>query len=153
MIRSFRYLGLDSGVYWQAGTWLAAAEIAFRLNPRHPPFYNAFFPTSSFISGVTVKRHSSRQRNFGTPARHLRDMGWRAAAYGHLGQIEEAQRCGELFLQSLSSLWRGDPTAGPDEYVDWIMDSRTCDGRRTWSACARACASPGCRPERFLSQG
>ena len=56
------------------------------------------------------------------PERHLRDMAWRAAAYGHLGRIEDAHRCGELAIQSVSSLWRGDPTAGPEDYADWLID-------------------------------
>ena len=102
---------------------LAAAEIAFKLNPRHPPFYNSLFARVLFHLGRYSEAATLfEQRNFGTPLRDLWDMGWRAAAYGHLGQIEEARQCGELFIQSLSRLWRGDPTAGPEEYVDWIID-------------------------------
>jgi adenylate cyclase len=102
---------------------LAAAEIAFKLNPRHPPFYNSLLARVLFQLGRYNEAATLfGQRNFGTPLRDLWDMGWRAAAYGHLGQIEEARQCGELFIQSLSRLWRGDPTAGPEEYVDWIID-------------------------------
>jgi hypothetical protein len=49
-------------------------------------------------------------------------MGWRAAAYGHLGRIEEARRCAETFVRSVRSYWRGDPSAGPSEYVNWLVD-------------------------------
>ena len=27
-----------------------------------------------------------------------------------------------MVIQSLTSLWRGDPTAGPADYVDWLID-------------------------------
>lgn len=49
-------------------------------------------------------------------------MAWRAAAYGHLGRLEEARRCAETFVQSVRSYWRGDPSAGPSEYVNWLVD-------------------------------
>ena len=49
-------------------------------------------------------------------------MAWRAATYGHLGRVEEAQHFGGLFVQSATSLWLGDPRAGPAEYVDWFVD-------------------------------
>ena len=65
---------------------------------------------------------SFEKLTFDYPERHPRDMAWRAAAYGHLGRIEDAQRCGELVIQSLTGLWRGDPTAGPADYVDWLIE-------------------------------
>ncbi len=50
-------------------------------------------------------------------------MTWRAAAYGHLGRIEEAKGwCGDVFVQAVRTLWIGDPVAGPAEYVDWHID-------------------------------
>ncbi|KAB0266281.1 adenylate/guanylate cyclase domain-containing protein [Microvirga brassicacearum] len=102
---------------------LCAAEIAFRLNPRHPYWYNYYFSRILFLLG----RYSEvatllERRTIDAPARHPRDMAWRAAACGHLGRIEEAQRCAEIFVQSVRSYWRGDPAAGPSEYVDWVVD-------------------------------
>ena len=103
---------------------LAVAEIAFKLNPRYPGWYNALLARILFQLGrydeaalIFFEKLTSDD-----PGRHPRDMAWRAAAYGHLGRIEEAQQCGELVIQSLRSLWRGDPTAGPEDYVDWIID-------------------------------
>jgi adenylate cyclase len=102
---------------------LPAAQIAFRINPRHPNWYNYYLSRILFQLG----RYSEaavllEQRTFDSPTRHPRDLAWRAAAYGHLGRIEEAQRCGEVFEQAVRGLWRGDPTAGPNEYVDWVVD-------------------------------
>jgi adenylate cyclase len=102
---------------------LAAAELAIRLNPQYPPWYNYYVSRILFQLGryqeavVLLER-----RTFDTPERHPRDMAWRAAAYSHLGRIEEARRCGAVFLRAVSSLWHGDPAAGPAEYVDWLID-------------------------------
>ena len=102
---------------------LPAAETAYRLNPRQPGWYNYYLSHILFQLGRYGEAAALlEQRTFDNPARHPRDMAWRAAAYGHLGRIEDAQRCGEVFIQSLSGFWRGDPTAGPAEYVDWLVD-------------------------------
>ena len=102
---------------------LAVAEIAFKLNPRHPGWYNALLARILFQLGRYDEAALIFEKlTFDDPGRHPRDMAWRAAAYGHLGRIEEAQQCGKLVIQSLSSLWRGDPTAGPEDYVDWLID-------------------------------
>jgi tetratricopeptide (TPR) repeat protein len=102
---------------------LPAAEIALRLNPCHPSWYNYYLSRILFQLGrdgetVTLLE----QRTIDAPARHPRDMAWRAAACAHLGRIEEARRCAETFVQSVRSYWRGDPAAGPREYVDWLVD-------------------------------
>jgi adenylate cyclase len=103
---------------------LAAAELASRLNPRHPAWYESIRGRMLFLLG----RHAEaaprlESLNFPhAPLRHLRDVAWLAAAYGHLGRIEDARRRGESFLLSAASLWRGNPGAGPAEYVDWLVD-------------------------------
>ena len=102
---------------------LPAAEIAFRLNPRHPSWHNFYLSRILFQLGRYSEVASLlEQRIFEAPARHLRDVAWRAAACGHVNRIEEAQRCGELFIGYASSCWRGEPTAGPAEYVDWLIE-------------------------------
>jgi len=57
------------------------------------------------------------------PLAHPRDVAWRAAACGHLGRTEEAQRCAVMFLDAVRRAWRGDPAAGPAEYADWLVDT------------------------------
>ncbi len=133
---------------------LPAAQIAFRINPRHPSWYNYYLSHILFQLG----RYSEaavllEQRTFDSPTRHPRDMAWRAAAYAHLGRIEEAKRCGEVFVRAVSGLWRGDPTAGPAEYVDCLSISPICVSRRTWRACARVYVLPACRPETEWRRG
>jgi adenylate cyclase len=102
---------------------LPAAEIAFKLNPRHPGFYEHFLSRLLFQLGRYAEAAPLlEQRNFITPVRHLRDVAWRAATYGHLGRIAEAQHYGHLFLESAATLWRGDPKADAAAFVDWIVD-------------------------------
>ena len=98
---------------------VAVAEIAFKLNPRRPGWYNALLARFLFQLGRYNEAALIFEKlTFDSPGRHARDMGWRAAAYSHLGRIDEAQQCGKLVIQSLRSLWRGEPTAGPEDYVD-----------------------------------
>lgn len=102
---------------------MSAAEIAFRLNPHHPNWYNYFLSRILFQLGRYSEVTTLLERcTIDAPARHPRDMAWRAAACGHLGRIEEAQRCADIFVQSVGNYWRGDPAAGPREYVDWVVD-------------------------------
>jgi tetratricopeptide (TPR) repeat protein len=102
---------------------LAAVEVALRLNPCHPTWYNYYRSHILFQLGRDGEAAGLlEQRTMDVPARHPRDMAWRAAAYGHLGRIEEARQCAATFVESVRSYWRGDPGAGPREYVDWLVD-------------------------------
>jgi adenylate cyclase len=102
---------------------LPAAEIAFRLNPCRPGWYNYFFAHVLFQLGRYDEANARlEQLTFGTPARHPRYMAWRASACGHLGRIQEAQQCAEIFIEGVRSCWRGDPDAGPSQFVDWVVD-------------------------------
>lgn len=103
---------------------LVAAEMAIRLNPLYPGWYNYFrsrllFNLERFGEATTLFEQST----FDSPSKHPRDMAWRAASYGHLGRTDEAKRCGEIFVQSIGGLWRGETAAGAAEYVDWLVDT------------------------------
>ncbi|HEX2113497.1 MAG TPA: adenylate/guanylate cyclase domain-containing protein [Alphaproteobacteria bacterium] len=102
---------------------LPAAELAFRLNPRHPAWYNYYLSRILFL----LHRYEEvatllDQRTFRAPEKHPRDVAWRAAACAHLGRIEEARRCAEWFLEGVRQLWRGDRSAGARDYVNWLVD-------------------------------
>jgi tetratricopeptide (TPR) repeat protein len=102
---------------------LPAAEIAQRLSPCHPSWYNYYISHILFQLGRDKEAAELfEERTMDAPARHPRDMAWRAAAYAHLGRLQEARQCAETFVQSVRSYWRGDPGAGPREYVDWLVD-------------------------------
>ncbi|WP_348649104.1 MULTISPECIES: adenylate/guanylate cyclase domain-containing protein [Rhizobium] len=102
---------------------LIGAEIAYRLNPLYPGWYNYYKSRLLF----QVERYQEaaillEQRTFDTPEREPRDMAWRAAAYAHLGRIDDAMKCGKVFLEAVGRRWCGDPEAGPADYVNWLVD-------------------------------
>jgi adenylate cyclase len=102
---------------------LPAAELAMRLNPRYPRYYEHFRSRILFLARRHAEAAAVLERiTAGAPLEHPRDMAWRAAACGHLGQAEEARRCGGLFIEAVRRAWRGDPVAGPVEYVDWVVE-------------------------------
>jgi TolB-like protein/class 3 adenylate cyclase len=103
---------------------LSAAELAFRLNPRHPQWYGGFLSRILFLLGryeETVKRLEFRMRD--TPTQHRRDMAWLAAAYGSIEHSDLAKQCADWLVEGVRQVWRGDPNAGPRDYVDWIVDN------------------------------
>ncbi|MCA1408172.1 hypothetical protein I6F26_28590 [Ensifer sp. IC3342] len=104
---------------------LPAAEIAVRLNPCHPSWYNYFFSHILFGLGRDQEAADLLKRLIAdAPARrHPRFMALRAAACGHLGRIEEAQQCASISIEAVGKYWNGDPAAGPREYVAWLVDA------------------------------
>src|SRR4051794_2208178 len=73
---------------------LPAAELAMRLNPRRPRYYEHYLSRILFLArrhaeALTVLERITAE----APLAHPRDVAWRAAACGHLGRTEEARRC------------------------------------------------------------
>jgi TolB-like protein/class 3 adenylate cyclase len=103
---------------------LPATELAFRLNPCHPRYYEHYLSRVLFLA----RRHGDalavlERITAESPLDHPRDLGWRAAACGHLGRTLEGQRCAGLFLEAVHKAWRGDPAAGPGQQVEWLVDT------------------------------
>jgi tetratricopeptide (TPR) repeat protein len=102
---------------------LPATEIALRLNPCHPTWYNFILAQVLFSLARYEEAAAHLERLVSaTPARHSRNMAWRAAAYGHSGDLSGAFRCAGIFVDGFRDVWRGDPSAGPREYVNWLVD-------------------------------
>jgi adenylate cyclase len=101
---------------------MAAAETAYRLNPRHPLWYDRFVARLHFQLGHYGEATALLERSIlGIPARRLRDTGWLVAALAHQARLDEAARRGEELVREIACHWRGDPGAGPSDYVDWIV--------------------------------
>ena len=101
---------------------LAAVEIAFRLNPRHPPWYNATRARLLFQLGDYGRAAALlEKRMWDDHARHLRDLGWRVAACANDGRVDEAARWGEELAREIASNWQGDPGAAASAHIDWII--------------------------------
>jgi adenylate cyclase len=110
------------GVMGRPERGMAAAEMAYRLNPRHPLWYDVFLARLHFqLRHYGEAASILEKRIWDAPARHLRETGWRVAAYAHQGRLDEAVRCGDELVREIASHWRGDPGAGPSDYVDWIV--------------------------------
>jgi TolB-like protein len=102
---------------------LPAAELAKRLNPRFPGWYDGFLSRILFqLRRYAEAADMLRQWMGAAPERHPRETALLAAAYGHLGLRDEADRYAGIFLHSVKEVWRGDPSAGPAEYVSWVVD-------------------------------
>ncbi len=103
---------------------LPATELALRLNPRHPHWYSYYRSRVLFLLRRfdEVTEHLA-YRMSGDPTLHRRDISLLAAAFGHMGRLDEAQQCAAWFVQGVRKVWRGDPSAGPAEYVEWLIDT------------------------------
>jgi tetratricopeptide (TPR) repeat protein len=110
------------GVRGRPDHGLTAAGMAFRLNPRHPLWYDMYVARLHFLLGDYAEAAALLEKPmWDVPARHLRDVGWRVAAYGHMGRLDQASRCGEKLVREIASHWCGDPGAGPSDYLNWIV--------------------------------
>jgi tetratricopeptide (TPR) repeat protein len=103
---------------------LPAAELALRLNLRHPHWYSYYLARVLFFlrryEKVAAQLH---YRLAGEPTLHRRDMLLLSAAFGLLGRRELARRCAAWFVEGVRQAWHGDPNAGPSEYVEWFVNT------------------------------
>ena len=53
---------------------------------------------------------------------------WKAAGYAYARRETEAVREAQKFVQGMQKAWAGDATAGPAEYVKWLLEC--CPFRR-----------------------
>jgi tetratricopeptide (TPR) repeat protein len=103
---------------------MPATELALRLNPRHPRWYGFYRSRVLFLLrrfDEVIEHLAYRMSD--DPTLHRRDMSLLAAAFGHLGRRYEAQQCAAWFIEGVRKVWRGDPSAGPAEYVEWLVDT------------------------------
>lgn len=101
---------------------LEAADLASKLNPRYPTWYSHYrarilFQLERYAEAALLLERQTRDH----PERHPRDLAWRAAAYGHLGRLDEARDCAAMFVRSLAKAWAGPAGAGPAEYAAWLV--------------------------------
>ncbi|PWI49862.1 hypothetical protein B5K03_33840 [Rhizobium phaseoli] len=111
------------GSLGRSGLGLAAAEVAYRLNPLYPSWYNYYKSRLLFLSGrYNEAALLLEQRTFDTPDREPRDMAWRAASYAYLDRLGDAEKCAGVFLKAVSTRWSRDEAGGAAEYVNWLVD-------------------------------
>jgi adenylate cyclase len=101
---------------------ITAIDFGIRLNPRHPRWYDMYRSRLLFL----LKRYDMAaalldQPIFGSPARDLRDRGWRAAALALAGRESEARTLAADLMVAIQPHWRGPPESGPSDYVERIV--------------------------------
>jgi hypothetical protein len=48
-------------------------------------------------------------------------IAWKAAGYAQMGEIAKAKAEAKRFVAAIRQVWRGDPDAGIDDYVAWLL--------------------------------
>jgi tetratricopeptide (TPR) repeat protein len=103
---------------------LPAAELAFQLNPRHPRWYSFYRARVLFFLRRFEEVVAQLEYRLTEDATlHRRDLSLLAASFGLLGRADDARRCAVWFVEGVRRVWRGDPDAGPSQYVDWLVDT------------------------------
>jgi tetratricopeptide (TPR) repeat protein len=94
-------------------------QMALRLNPHHPTWYLDW----CVWANVGARRYEEAIR-FGQqlPVDYIPEMpGWLAVAYAHTGQLEEARRLAQRFVDNLCAIWTGDTKPTHAEIVLWLF--------------------------------
>jgi len=98
---------------------LEAAELAMRLNPLHPDWYQSDYAIVLFF----CRRFEEMQAIYDiVPELFPHTPGWRAAAYAHLGRKQEAAERAAAFARNIRAIWRGPPDATPKDYGRCFVD-------------------------------
>ncbi len=86
-----------------------------------------FFPDRFLDAEALIPFMTGRYRECLNLVAQLRDPvaenhAWDAAAYAYLGDQEAAEAKVETFLREFAAVWAGDPAAGPEDYMRWIVE-------------------------------
>jgi TolB-like protein/class 3 adenylate cyclase/Flp pilus assembly protein TadD len=90
-----------------------------RLNPLHPDSHLADLAEAYFMAGRYDEMIAIADRIFPDPSRRF--AAWKAAGYALAGHREKAAEEARRFVDSVRAIWAGDPDAGVDGYVDWLL--------------------------------
>ena len=95
-----------------------AAKLAMRLNPLHPDWYQSDYAVVLFF----CRRFEEMQAIYDiVPELFPHTPGWRAAAYAHLGRMQEAADKAASFCRNIAAIWSGRPDATPRDYGRWFV--------------------------------
>jgi TolB-like protein/DNA-binding SARP family transcriptional activator len=94
------------------------AELGLRMNPYAPDCYLFALQLAAFFTG-RYEDGLAYSAQFAEP--FAENLAWRAASHALLGNEESARREAEAFVRDYGEYWAGDPAAGPEDYVRWIL--------------------------------
>jgi class 3 adenylate cyclase/tetratricopeptide (TPR) repeat protein len=97
---------------------IESAQLAIRLNPLHPDWYLNDYGVVLFFA----RRYEEMLSVFDVISELFpHTPGWRAAAYAHLGRMDEARRRAAQFERNIAAIWSGAPDATVTDYGRWFM--------------------------------
>ena len=95
-----------------------AAQLAMRLNPLHPDWYQSDYAVVLFFA----RRFEEMQAIYDiVPELFPHTPAWRAAAYAHLDRMQEAADKAAAFCRNIAAIWKGEPNATPADYGRWLV--------------------------------
>lgn len=119
------YLGEDERA-------LAMAEKAFRLNPLHEPWYYVYAFLVCFLAGRLEDAIALAEAS--PPHMMVDQSAYMAAAYGHLGRLDDARRHHGMFVEVFREKITFGREPRPGEPLDYLLHvnpfSRDCDRER-----------------------
>lgn len=102
----------------EAEKGIEAAQLAMRLNPLHPDWYLNDYAVVLFFA----HRYEEMLSVFDVISELFpHTPGWRAAAYAHLGRMDEARHRAAQFERNIAAIWSGAPDATVTDYGSWFM--------------------------------
>lgn len=113
---------MDRGTGWvylgEIDRALECMQTGMRLNPLHPYSYLADLAEAYFVA---ERYDDALQLLERIPDQSLLTPAWKAAAYGLCGNRGRAEAEASRFVANLRAAWAGDPAAGPEDYVAWVL--------------------------------
>ncbi len=114
------YRAYELGYLGEFDAAIEAAESGRRMNPFFPDTYLDAMAMACFLMG----RNQDAIQLLAQISDPIPDaLAWEAANYAYLGDERVARRKAEQFLREFAAIWAGDPSAGPKDYVRWIIES------------------------------
>jgi len=98
---------------------IAAITTGMRLNPFHPDGYLADLAEAYFVARRYDDMIEIAEKIVPPSPRFA---AWKAAAYACLGRLVDARREADIFVTGVKTIWGGEPSAGPADYVAWLLE-------------------------------
>jgi hypothetical protein len=93
-------------------------ELGMRLNPHCPPSYHSDLAEALFVA----RRYEDMLKLSDQFAEQsLRAPAWKAAAWGYVGETDQARILAERFVKQVRDQWAGNGVAGAEDCVCWLL--------------------------------
>ena len=93
-------------------------ELAIELNPTSPDYYLECLGSTYFVA---QRYQDSVSYLESVPDAWIETRAYLVAAHAYLENDNTAREHKNIFLRNVKDAWKGDPTAGPRDYVEWFF--------------------------------